>query len=148
MKNFIIFLIINYVICFGYLNIYVGQTTVQADEPTPKQPALIITPFPIALSLDKESKDQRGTDVTNIYNLTVNFADAKYSNDNVYTIMYFIDDRPLEEFKGQRLPFTLKRNYKGLAEGDHEIKIDVEDGKGNVLATKTATVHVSHNKRN
>ena len=148
MKSLIAFLMINFFICFGYLNIYADQTAVKIDEPAPKQPVLIITPFPIILNLDKESKDQRGTDVANIYNLTVNFADAQYANDNPYTIMYFVDDRPLEEFKGQRLPFVLKRNYKGLAEGDHQIKIDVEDGKGDVLATAAATVHVHRDKGN
>ena len=134
----------NFFIYFGSFNSYAQQTTEQPSASTTEQPVLIITPFPISLELINEAKDDKGTDVSNIYNLTVNFADPIYANDNLYTIMYFVDDRPLEEFKGQRLPYSLKRNYKGLEDGDHQVKIDVEDGKGNVLATKTATVHVHH----
>lgn len=148
MKAMITFLIVILFIGLGGVDIYAAQPTDQVGNPTTQQSVLIITPFPITLNLDKEPKDTRGTDVTNIYNLTVSFADPKYSSENLYTIMYFVDNLPLEEFKGQRLPFILKRNYKGLVEGNHQIKVDVEDGKGNVLATNTTTVHVHHDKQN
>ena len=143
MKILLAFVMINLLISSGSFNSYAQQPMEAATD----QPVLIITPFPIRLDLINEPKDDKGTDVSNIYNLTVNFADAQYANDNLYTIMYFIDNRPLEEFKGQRLPFYLKRNYKGLEDGSHQIKIDVEDGKGNVLASNTATVHVHHHNR-
>ena len=131
-KNFFVSAIIVGLMCCG----------VYAQE----QSAVIWTPFPINIASTLEPKDDKGTDVTNIYTFNVNFADAKYANNNIYTIMYFEDGRPLEEFKGQRLPFVLKRNYKGLEAGDHKIRIDIEDGKGNVLATNLTTVHVTHEK--
>ena len=143
MKILLALVMINLLISSESFNSYAQQPTEAATD----QPVLIITPFPIRLDLINEPKDDKGTDVSNIYNLAVNFADAQYANDNLYTILYFIDNRPLEEFKGQRLPFSLKRNYKGLEDGSHQIKIDVEDGKGNVLASNTATVHVHHNHR-
>lgn len=111
-----------------------------AEESSP----VIWTTFPIHLTAVAEPSSGTTSDANNIYTLTVDFADAKYSNNNKYTLMYFEDSRPLQEFKDQTLPFTFKRNYKGLLSGDHEIKIDVEYGKGTVLATQTTTIRVVH----
>ncbi len=103
--------------------------------------------FPIVLSIKQADEDQVGTDVENTYIVSADFQSNQYRNKNAYTIMYILDSMPLAEFKNQTLPFSVTRNYTGLLDGVHQVRIDVEDGNGHVLATSTIPVTVKHLRR-
>lgn len=107
-----------------------------------EKPPVILAAFPVNISLVNMPPDDRGTDVTNIYTIVVNFADPKYATNAAYKIVYFEDDRLAETFDSKTLPFSMMRNYKGFVPGDHTIKFHIMDGLGNILTAQTATIHV------
>lgn len=107
----------------------------------------IISSAAIELRLTKEEPDQRGTNVENIYTITVDFADPDRNDGQSYWIHYSLDGQRIEIFKNQQLPFSLKRNFRGQLSGEHEIKIELEDPVADiVVASKTITVTVTHNQ--
>lgn len=100
--------------------------------------------FNITLGLHQREADNKGTDVTNIYAITVALeSPTAYTKSytNKYTIVYYVDGRMTEAMAGS-LPFSFERNYKGLLPGSHEIKVEVEDGADHVLARKNIQIDV------
>ena len=116
----------------------------QDIQQSQKQDIVVKKPLSINLTLLKEPEDQRGTDVTNIYNIKVDYTSPESVQNQIYDAAYFVDGRLAEEFKSRSLPFTLKRNFKGLVSGTHEIKIEILDSQEQVLAAKTVTLEVVH----
>ena len=48
-------------------------------------------------------------------------------NSSLYTIIYYIDGRPIEVFENKTLPFNLKRDCRGLSKGAHTLSIKLVD---------------------
>lgn len=100
----------------------------------------IIRPLSIQMNKQQEEPDKKGTDVTNIYTIEVSALAGAESNKE-YLIVYYLDGRFEEDFSAT-LPYSFKRNFKGHVAGQHEIKIDIEDGQNNILATQTMIINV------
>lgn len=97
--------------------------------------------FAIAVNVSEDVLIESGQG--NIFTIEVAFAQNSGSSSEQYNVLYFIDDRFEEEFKGQGLPFSFKRNLKGQRAGAHTMRIDVEDPSGNVLSSSSVSVDVS-----
>jgi hypothetical protein len=102
----------------------------------------VVRPVSIDVSLEKMRPDERGTDVRNIYTVTIDDTDTEEASDETYRIIYYLDDRFVEDFENQSLPFSFTRNFKGQKTGFHEIQIDLEDKEEIIVARGTVTVRV------
>lgn len=96
----------------------------------------------LKLTAERPARDAKGTDETNIYRFTVNLTEKTAADPTPYTIIYFLDDQPIEQWLNQTLPFSFERNFKGLNAGPHTIKIDIEDANNTVIATDSVTINV------
>ena len=72
----------------------------------------------------------------------INVNSATLSSNLSYTILFYLDNRYVQEFKNQVLPFYFKENFSGQLPGDHQIKIEVEDNNGHVLAAATVPLNI------
>lgn len=97
----------------------------------------------IEVTVSKMPRDDRGTDVTNIYTFKVRTKSGQATTTK-YSIVYFLDDRPIEEFKDKVLPFSFSQNLKGQVSGTHLVKITLEDENDNVIASQIVNVEVAH----
>lgn len=136
MRKFIMMLIV----IFSMMGVVLAQQVLEVQ----KEDTKIYANFPINISINQMQPDGVGTDVENIYTIKVDYQSDKFRNKNTYTIMSYLDSVPVDGFKSQNLPFEFTRNYKAHADGPHEIKINVEDGHGHVLATSSLTITVKH----
>lgn len=99
----------------------------------------------ITLTAEKAPKDKTGTDTADIYTFFVEPAD-KNAVPSVYTIVYFLDGQPQREWKGQKVPFSFMQNFKGMQDGSHAVKIDVEDSANGNRVVATANVNIQVKK--
>jgi hypothetical protein len=98
--------------------------------------------FKIKLSAEKAKKDRQGTDTAETHAFSVGFAEKDRTDTVGYTVIYFLDGQPLSQWTQQTIPFSFKRNFKGLEPGEHTIKIDVEDANNTVVATDSIRINV------
>ena len=96
----------------------------------------------IKVELFRAQEDFKGTDSANIYTVEVGYANEGYVSDQLYMIVYFLDGHPVEGFDNKILPFSFRRNFRGQVEGIHEVKIELHDKDGNVLAGDSADFSV------
>jgi len=129
---------------FTFIFCLIAFSYAQNAQEGQKKKSVVAKPFSIKLNLLKEPEDKRGTDVKNIYNIQIGFADKNLGADQKYDVAYFVDGRLVEELKNQSLPFSLKRNFKGFISGPHEVKIEILDGAENVLSSAKITLEVVH----
>jgi len=99
----------------------------------------------LSVNVQKMEKDNRGTDVENIYTITVDYQ-GKRAEGRTYNILYYLDGVYAGEFKGKMLPYSFTRNYKGQLDKAHEIRIDLEDSKLRIVGRQVASVNVVHVK--
>ena len=97
----------------------------------------------MSVNLQKMEKDDRGTDVENIYTITVDYSGSR-AEGKTYNILYYLDGVYVEEFKGLMLPYSFTRNFKGQTDKAHEIRIDLEDKKLRIVGRQVASVNVVH----
>lgn len=102
--------------------------------------------------------DDRGTDVTNIYTINVsNLSTGQTSQAllsqgttqvaDVYMVVLFVDNQPVEVLKDVQLPMTITRNFKGLGLGRHDVRVEVEDSTGKKVSTQTTSINVKIKKQ-
>lgn len=115
-----------------------------AQELKPAGNVILPANFPIKIELAPEPPDKKGTDVTNIKRIHVDYADPNMANNAKFTILFYVDGLRVEELKNQPLPLDMKRNFKGWRSGSHEIKIVIEGGNETILASQTVKVNVVH----
>ncbi len=127
MIKFTIFLLVAASLFFPSL--VLSETTIKQIN----QPSIII-------ELLKEPADDKGTDVTNVYEVKV--FDMTGQASQQYSVVYLFDGRVMEVFKNQNLPFSFKRNFKGQTRGSHEIKIIIEAPGDFLVASQTMTMEV------
>ena len=58
----------------------------------------------------------------------------------LYAVVYFLDNRPVEVFKRVTLPFTFKRDFRGISDGGHTLSFKVVDRDGK---TGAASVRIT-----
>lgn len=97
----------------------------------------------IVFSSVKAPEDNVGTNVDNVFIFTVAFAQGASWEYEGYYIVYHLDGKPIDQFEVMTLPYTFTRNYDGIDNGTHTIKVDIEDLDGNVLASKELSIQVS-----
>lgn len=73
----------------------------------------------------------------NLLLITINYNGDDYSQNTEYLAVVFIDNIAVEDFRNQKLPLTINRNYAGLSKGVHQLKIEIEDGHGKLLSSET-----------
>lgn len=108
-------------------------------------PTLIET-VAIEVKAEKMPPDERGTDVENIFNFQVAYADA-VSRESVYNVLFYLDGNYTAEFKNVKLPYHFSWNFKGQSDKLHEIRVDLEDAQLRIVGRKTVDVNVRHAKR-
>lgn len=112
--------------------------------PLTQQEAPFINNVSITLVLEKMKNDDRGTDVSNIYNITVDYTD-KVKRQRAYNVMFYLDGVYTDEFKNQTLPFTFAKNFKGQMDAAHEIRVDLENRDDlTIVGRQTAAINVAH----
>lgn len=136
MRSWIIICMVNLVIIGAVCS--PGFSEIQSQEDAP----LVQQPMDISLTLQQMREDDRGTDVSNIYTISVDYTNQN-NEGGIFNLMYFEDGRYVQEFKGITLPFSFSRNYKGLTQGAHEVRIDLEDMDLRIVGRKTSTVTVN-----
>jgi hypothetical protein len=104
-------------------------------------PQAVAPLFSISIKLSGESGDKKGTDVLDVYNVRIDFANKQDINSNAYNIIYYLDDIFQDQFKNQTLPFVFKKNFKGQRTGKHVIRIVLEDQKETQVAENSAVVY-------
>jgi len=110
--------------------------------------ANVVSPFPVTLTLEQAQRDNRGTDVSQVKDITVNFDGEAYKTNSKYNILVYIDGEAAWEFPDKGLPFSFKWNFRGLTNGSHTMKIQVEDKVNRVvLAEEEESVDVVRPER-
>ncbi len=131
------------VLIFGLISISLVITDSQAKEKDrsiqAKEKSSRADLRGVRLNIDKMKRDELGTDVQNIFVITV---DPIGSSQSTYTVIYYLDDLFVEEFKGRTLPFTFRRNLKGVTRGAHTIKVEIENDNNDIVATQEKRVRV------
>lgn len=118
-----------------------GLTSAQE---APEQPeALFVESVMIDVTARKMLADERGTDVENIYNFTVDYTDG-IARESVYNVLFYLDEIYSAEYKNVKLPYRFSRDFKGQTDGSHEIRVDLEDGDLTIVGRKVIAVQVSH----
>ena len=107
--------------------------------------APLINSVAISVSTQRMKPDDRGTDVSNIYTISVDCKD-KRNNGTSFNIFYYLDGVYVEKFNGQMLSFSFTRNFKGQLDKSHEIRIDLEDKDQRIVARQVVLIDVKHNK--
>jgi len=77
-----------------------------------------------------------------IYTVSVEGQDKK-APASQYLVLFFLDDVFVREFQNQTIPFSFDVNLDGQLEGSHDIRIDVEDGHDNILASATTRININ-----
>lgn len=93
-------------------------------------------------SVSQKEQDNRGSQVGNVRNFTVDMNNDLLPPDKAYVLVYYVDDVPVMQFENVRLPFHFTRDFRGHRPGLCVIKIDIEDTEGNLLVTRTTTITV------
>lgn len=109
----------------------------------PTVEAVYVNSVPIEVTASQVPADDRGTEVDNMRTLVVDYAGTTRGADT-YNILIFIDGQYTEEFKGQTLPHSFKRDFRGLTDGAHEVRIDLEAADLSIVGRKTVVVNVAH----
>lgn len=87
--------------------------------------------FPIDVEITGATQFMGAVTVKGIQSFQIKRADI--ADESIrYTIIYFLDERPVEVFSQITLPYVLKTNYKGLSKGMHTLGFKVVDQNGNV----------------
>jgi len=100
------------------------------------------TPFPVKVGLSQPPKDNRGTDVRNVYTFDLDYQGAEFASENQYEIFCYVDERLVKTVKDQPLPFHMTENFKGYPSGEYAVKFVIEDKQDNVLAEKSIVIAV------
>lgn len=87
--------------------------------------------FQIGVEIIGAQKAVGAVTVKGIQSFQIKRADVADENTR-YTIIYFLDERPVEVFSQITLPYVLKTNYKGFSKGLHTLGFKVVDQNGNV----------------
>ena len=127
------------VFCITVMVLLIAPVLAHADDS--KEPA----PIKSTLKAVPMAPDKVGTNVRQIYDLTVDCAVAQVPCNQQYIVIFYLDDVYLEGFRNQSLPMSFRQNFRGLTAGEHKIKADVEDNSNNgvVLASETITIDVT-----
>ena len=96
----------------------------------------------IKVDLAKIEKDDRGTDVRNMYTININFADKDFQTTETVNILCSIDGIADVEFKDKAVPFSFNRDFRGLTAGKHDLKIEIENKNKEIAASKTVSFSV------
>ncbi|VAW47767.1 hypothetical protein MNBD_GAMMA03-1550 [hydrothermal vent metagenome] len=96
---------------------------------------------PITLELQDVKNGNFGSHQKYIHQVSIGLLDKTLA-ETQYLILYFCDDQFIKEYKNQTLPYSFLINLAGKTVGTHEIRIDIEDGNDNVLASETISVNV------
>jgi hypothetical protein len=97
----------------------------------------------ITVKANQPRPDKKGTRMDTIYAFTIDWKDQ--GDAKRYTILYYLNGELQFEMENQTLPVEIKRNFKGQAAGDYEVKIELEDasmGSYNVVASDTVKIRV------
>lgn len=70
-------------------------------------------------------------------------ADANQAQSGIYDIFYFVDNKFSRMFKDQRLPVTIKQNFRGIVGGDYNITFVAKDKEGKI-GKGSITIRVIH----
>jgi hypothetical protein len=97
----------------------------------------------LKLTLTKMKPDDKGTDVSNIYTIAVEYQNQE-PDGLPYNIIYYLDGNYVEEFRNQTLPFSFTRDFRGQLEKPCDIRIDLESPELKIVGRQTATVTVDH----
>ena len=116
-----------------------GISLTQAEEGS------LYAVFNITINLFREPATE--AEQKNIFTITVAYPGSPsqaitIQSQSAHNVLYFLDDRFEAEFKAVTLPFSFKRNFRGQSPGVHTVRIDIEDGNDNVLATSMVTFEV------
>ena len=96
----------------------------------------------IKVDLVKFEKDDQGTDVRNMYTINVSFADETFQTAETVNILCSIDGIADIEFKDKAIPFSFSRDFRGLATGKHDLKIEIENKSREIDASKKVSFSV------
>lgn len=119
-----------------------AQTVIKQVDRNLKPP--VSKPVSFQFVLMKEKEDKKGTDVRNIYNITVESKDGSSKAGQPYRVLFFVDDRLEENFGKKPLPFSFKKNFKGFKTGGHTLQIKLEDDNDNVVMSENVVLDVIH----
>lgn len=96
----------------------------------------------INIEVAKRAPDEKGTDVTNIYNFTLTDASG-VTNTASYVLVMSIDGEEKEQINSITFPYFIERNFKGLEAGTHQITMNIEEvGTFDLLAQESVTINV------
>lgn len=109
----------------------------------PQSEAVYIESVKMDVASAKMSQDDKGTNVDNIYTFTVDYQGKQLKAD-VYNVLYYLDGNYVEEFKNQKLPFTIKRDFRGQLDGAHEIRFDLETSDLKIIGRQKTVINVLH----
>src|SRR5262245_14709419 len=70
------------------------------------------TSIPITLKVERAPKDNRGTDVQLVRNITVDSNDRQVTKTNRYDIALYVDDVWIGDAGAETLPFSFQYNFK------------------------------------
>lgn len=84
----------------------------------PEAPAFVV-------NVSRMRADDRGTDVTNVLVFEVRTGSGEPTTES-YSVLFSLDGRLEERFRGEQLPFSFARNFKGQEPGRHEVVIELE----------------------
>jgi len=79
---------------------------------------------------------------TNIFTINVQDGSKAANPQSRYNVLLYINSRFEVEFKNETLPFSFKRNLRGLGQGPHELKIDLESASEAVVGRASMIVEV------
>ena len=119
--------------------------TPYAFSATAAQPkAVASAPVEVELTKNFALADNKGTNVSQVYVFTAQNTRQNAKPDQQYIVIFYLDGEILEGFRDQTLPVSIKKNFKGLRTGKHEIRVDVEDNSNNgaVLSSQTTTINI------
>lgn len=91
---------------------------------------------------ERKSPDRKGTVVRNIYEFNLDFFQPGEKHPGPYLVVYHLDEKPITQFDDVTLPFSFKRNFKGISEGEHTVKIEIQDLDGTTLAFEETKIMV------
>lgn len=103
--------------------------------------APLVANIGIKIILTQMKPDDKGTDVSNIYSVTVDYQN-KEPDGMPYNVIYYLDGNYVEEFQHQTLPFSFTRDFRGQLQKPCEIRIDLESPDLKIVGRQSATVSV------
>ena len=75
--------------------------------------------------------------------ITRSATDGNQTQLQLYDIFYFVDNKFSRMVKDQRLPATIKQNFRGIVDGDYNITFAAKDKEGKI-GKGSITIRVKH----